>query len=282
MNTGLFRPHPNPDLRTLSLGAGVQSTALARLAAAGIVMPMPDIAICSDTKWEGAGFYKSLGELKSSGALPFDVLVVSRSGSGGIRADLVDRISGRRSRFAAIPFFSVDAAGNKAMGRRHCTREYKIEVVQAAIREFLGVKSLRGKVVEVWKGISLDEIARCSPSKQKWEFSRWPLIEQRMTRADCVKWLEKNGHPVPEKSSCVGCPYHSDAHWREMKENRPAEFEDACEIDDMIRDGSRWGFNNKQYMHRSCVPLRDVDFSADDANGQLNLFINECEGMCGL
>lgn len=45
--------HPSPiRLRTLSLGADVQSTTMALLAAYGEVGPMPDCAIFADTGWE--------------------------------------------------------------------------------------------------------------------------------------------------------------------------------------------------------------------------------------
>jgi len=39
-------------LRALSLGAGVQSTTLALMAAHGEIGPMPDCAIFADTGWE--------------------------------------------------------------------------------------------------------------------------------------------------------------------------------------------------------------------------------------
>jgi hypothetical protein len=45
-------PSPAIRLRVLSLGAGVQSTTLALLAAHGEVGPMPDCAIFADTRWE--------------------------------------------------------------------------------------------------------------------------------------------------------------------------------------------------------------------------------------
>jgi len=43
---------PRSALRVLSLGAEVQSTTLALMAAHGIVGPMPDCAIFADTDWE--------------------------------------------------------------------------------------------------------------------------------------------------------------------------------------------------------------------------------------
>jgi hypothetical protein len=52
----------SPTLRVLSLGAGVQSTALAILAARGH-LPRPDAAIFADTGWEPAAVYAHLDRL---------------------------------------------------------------------------------------------------------------------------------------------------------------------------------------------------------------------------
>ena len=38
-------------------------------------------------------------------------------------------------------------------------------------------------------------------------------------------------------------------------------------------------FQGKPYLHNSCKPLDEVHF---DVNKSLDLFGNECEGMCGI
>lgn len=73
-------------LRALSLGAGVQSTTLALMAAHGEIGPMPDCAIFADTGWEPEAVYRHLEWLMSGNVLPFPVHIVS---SGNIRDDLV-------------------------------------------------------------------------------------------------------------------------------------------------------------------------------------------------
>lgn len=50
----------NIRLRILSLGAGVQSTTLALMAAHGEIGPMPDCAIFADTGWEPKAVYEHL------------------------------------------------------------------------------------------------------------------------------------------------------------------------------------------------------------------------------
>ena len=57
-----------PALRVISLGAGVQSTTMALLAAHGEIQPMPDAAIFADTGWEPAAVYRHLEWLTSGSA----------------------------------------------------------------------------------------------------------------------------------------------------------------------------------------------------------------------
>lgn len=119
------------------------------------------------------------------------------------------------------------------------------------------------------------------PSREAWQVNRWPLVEQRLTRQDCLRWLERNGYPTPPKSACIGCPFHSDAHWRAMRDRDPQAWTDAVAVDRAIRGGFR-GLRGEVFLHRSAVPLDEADLSIANDNGQLDLWPNECEGMCGL
>lgn len=264
---------PNtPRLRILSLGAGVQSTTLALMAARGDIGPMPDAAIFADTGWEPKAVYEHLDRLVS--ALPFPVHVVS---AGNLRDDILAKANSAGQRFAAVPWFMRMPDGSEAMGSRQCTAEYKLKPLHRKIRELLGGTPKGG--AEVWVGISTDEIFRVKPARVKYISNRWPLIEQRMNRNDCVQWMARNGWSAP-KSSCIGCPFHSVEQWRSLTRE---EFADACEIDRAIRTPHPGrGIKGEQYMHRSLKPLDQVDLSTPEERGQLNLFLNECEGMCGV
>jgi len=295
-------------LRILSLGACVQSPTLALMAAHGEIDPMPDCAIFADTGWEPKAVYEHLEWLMSSNVLPFPVHIVS---TGNIREDLIAGANGQRS--ASIPAFTrnVTLAGTRVpvmgedvngrtveigsrvlkedkveigMIRRQCTTEYKITPIRRAVREMLGIAGKRSPkfpVVEQWIGISLDEVIRMKPSMEDWQINRFPLIEQRLSRHDCLMWLQRYGYPKPPKSACIGCPYHSDAEWRRLRTVDPAGWADAVDLDKAIRNGLR-GIYGEMYLHRSGVPLDQVDLSTDADRGQLDLWPNECEGMCGL
>lgn len=270
----------NPKLRVLSLGAGVQSTVMALMAAKGEFGPMPDICIFADTQWEPKGVYEHLTWLNS--VLPFPIDVVT---AGNIRDDTLAQknTTGQKRRGAAIPLF-VEGGG---MGMRQCTKEYKIQPITQKVRSLLGLKKgqrgPRDAVVEQWIGISTDEIVRAKESRFSYIRHRFPLIEKRMSRQDCLKWFEEN-YPGKKlaKSACIGCPFHDDRAWREMKQNDPDSWADAVDFDYKIRDGGALGrMRNKQYVHRSLMPLDQVDLRTAEDFGQLS-FLDECDGMCGV
>lgn len=312
----LFAPHdqgggaaPSPiRLRALSLGTGVQSTTMALMAAHGEIGPMPDCAIFADTGWEPRAVYEHLDWLRSGNVLPFPVLTVS---AGNIRDQLLAAGSGER--WASIPAYTrtVTPAGTDVavfdededgeiievatrrtaaetvsvgMIRRQCTAEFKIVPIRRKVRELVGLTRRRSPdhpVVEQWLGISTDEIIRVKPSFEAWQVKRYPLIEQRMSRRDCLAWLRRHGYPEPPKSSCIGCPFHSDAAWRRLRDHDAEGWMDALEVDRAIRTGLR-GIRGEVFLHRSAVPLDEADLSTAADRGQLDLFGNECEGVCGV
>jgi hypothetical protein len=254
-----------PDLVTISLGAGVQSTTLALMAAHGEFGHV-DCAIFADTGWEPRDVYRQVWWL--AGELPFPVYIVN---NGNIRETLM------RGGYADAPFF-LDAPQGASMGRRQCTHQFKLRPLGWQMRELLGKnrqERIRKGAVECWVGISLDEATRMKPSGVAWRVNRWPLIEKRMTRASCLAWLERNGYPTPPKSACIGCPLHSDAGWRHLRDNDPEAWDDAITVDAAIRQ------TRPQYMHRSLKPLAEADIDGENRN-QVDMFQNECEGHCGV
>ena len=68
--------------------------------------------------------------------------------------------------------------------------------------------------------------------------------------------------------------------WRDQRDNDPDEWRQSVEVDRAIRNQP--GIRGQQFMHASRVPLDEVDLSTPEDHGQLNLFNNECEGMCGV
>lgn len=247
-----------PAFRALSLGAGVQSTALALLAAEGVTEGY-DVAIFADTGWEPAAVYTHLDKLEAEGLQPAGIPLV-RVSSGNIRNDALDPAH----RFASMPLFVKNQDGGDGMARRQCTSEYKLKPIKAEIRRLGYVHPTpvpRGVHVEQAIGISTDEIGRAKDSGIGYLKSTFPLLDLGMSRADCERYLKSRGWTSVEKSACIGCPFHGNAQWRRIRDAAPSEWADAVEFDRQIRTGSARAnaagqeLRGQMYLHRSRVPL---------------------------
>jgi len=263
-------------LRILSLGAGVQSTTLALMAAHGEIEPF-DCAIFADTQWEPQAVYDHLAWLRSPNVLPFPVHVVT---AGNIKEDLLANAAGRTTghRSATPPFFTPSPLGPKeAMLRRQCTDAYKLEPILRKLRRLIGLRprqrAPKTPVINLSLGISRDEAHRAKPSLVPWIKREFPLLDRSLRRWDCIQWLRRHEYPEPPKSACIGCPYHSAVQWASLT---TTEMASAIEVDEAIRHGLR-GTHGPLYLLRSLRPLADAQFAAEP-----DLFGNECEGMCGL
>lgn len=264
----------------ISLGAGVQSTTMLLMAAHGEIEFNGKYAIFSDTGWEPKHVYDHLLWLQKE-AKKFDIEVVVTS-NGNILEDTKKAVQ-LQTRVASMPFFTLDEKGEKGIIMRQCTSEYKIIPVQRSLRKALGYKPrMRIKEnINLWMGISTDEIQRVKPSRMGWITHQFPLIDNGMNRQDCLMWMERKGYPLPPKSSCVGCPYHSNETWKEIKQKYPDEWKVAVELDQAIRDGMP-KIKGQAFLHRSCKALDEVDLNEDQISFYDDDFINECEGMCGV
>lgn len=261
----------------LSLGAGVQSSTVLLMSHVGELPPL-DCAIFADTGWESKAVYDHLAWLEQTVSIP-----IHRVSAGNIRDDHLGSKE-RDGMRTTIPFF-VDAGG-ETEGRtfRKCTKEYKIIPMNTFVRrELLGLakgQKATAKAVRKWLGISVDEIQRMRPAREHWQVNHYPLVERRITRLMCLDWCEDHGFPQPPRSSCLGCPFHRDPEWRRLKRTDPDGFADAVRFDEQMRHNA--AMSGTAYLHRSLVPLDQVDFRNDLDRGQLTLWQDECEGMCGV
>lgn len=247
-----------PAIRVLSLGAGVQSTALLLMACEGLFKPGLNGAIFADTGWEPQHVYDHLDKVTAvatAAGIP-----VYRVSNGNLRRDALDP----GHRFASMPVHILNPDGTGGMSRRQCTSEYKLAPIRRKTRELLGAtppdyrRVAKGRVCEQWIGFSADEIGRVSNNQDTLYLrSRFPLLELGMSRTDCDRWLRSRGWTSVAKSACIGCPYHGNRMWRELRDNRPHEWADAVEFDEQIRKGgaSANPLRGQAFLHRSRVPL---------------------------
>jgi len=180
----------------------------------------------------------------------------------------------RRPRSVPIPM----RGHTGAPGRRACTVDWKIRVVDKWIAEHGG----RGYNVFVGLGITVDEIQRArthDPTATRGFMKHivYPFVDLNLTRDDCIDIIADEGLPRPPRSACWFCPYHSPAYWLELRETRPELFRRAAKLEHDInaKRGAKC-HEEMRWLHRALCPLEEaVSLSTQDDG------LDNCEsGYC--
>lgn len=276
-----------PVLRVLSLGWGVQSTALLFMSAVGELPPF-DYAIHSDTTHEHAHTYEYAKKwtpwLEEHGVKIVTVKSEDNTELMSKWGTVVDPTKPRK--FVAIPAYMVDEKGKSSRVTRFCTRDWKLMPQRQWISDKMGELGYKKKPSSVLMalGISTDEIERMKPTDVLYIENYWPLIDKGMSRDDCVKWMESHGFEVPKKSSCVFCPFHSKKGWADLIQKGGVDLQNAIEADNLIRD-KKPGFN--LFVASTLMPLQQMkdiaEGKVEEPQLKMDLFDNpseECGGVC--
>lgn len=237
--------------RVLSYGGGVQSAAIAVLIVQGR-LPTPDCVVMADTGIEASETWEYM-DATVRPLLRRVGLEVSIAPPSLATVGLFSK-SGK----PLIPAFTSD--GGKLPN--YCSVEWKRRVVQRWLRA-------NGHTdVELWLGISRDEVERAKDSPVRWMTHRYPLLmDVPMSRAECIALVTGHGLPQPPRSSCFGCPFRTNLEWKHLKERNDGDWEKAVALDESLPEGL--------YVHRSGTPLAKANLG--EAQGELDF----CEsGYC--
>ena len=229
-------------MEIISYGGGVQTTALLVLTAQGKVEDHATHAVFADTGSELQATYDHIDLMQS--VFPIQI----------VRCDMPPLHEFVMAGNVVIPMYG-DKGG---MTYRRCTDRWKI----VPIRHWLRAQGAKRATVQI--GISVDEVHRMSDSPRKWITHRYPLIELRLSRQDCMNIIEDAGFSIPPRSACWMCPFRSHDEWVLMRHTD--EFRKAVELEKTL-DGL--------YLHDSRIPLekavgRQYSMLQDD----------ECGGYC--
>lgn len=253
-------------IRAVSYGGGVQSTALLVLAAQRrIDFPLFLMANVGDDSEHPATlqYVRNIAApyAKKHG-IELRVLERRMVRSGETRT-LYQNLTDPDRRSVGIPARMPSGAP----GSRACTQDFKVDVVARYLRE-------RGATAEdpavVGIGISLDEIQRANGRTSiGWQRIVYPLIgvgEESglaMRRDDCMTVIREAGLPVPPKSSCYFCPFHSMDTWAEMRRTEPDLFEKAAALEDTIN--AKRTDSYPVWLSPAMIPLREAVDEKQDA-----------------
>ena len=275
------RLRSHPPLQILSLGAGAQSTCLALMADRGYEgLEKPSCAIFADTGWEPPAVYRHLEWLEKELSFP-----VYRVAAGNIRDDILEGHTPTGKDFIAIPVHTRGPDGREGIGKRQCTSEYKLKPIFQEVRKLLeippGRRAPKGKHAEMWIGITTDEAERAKPSREEYIRNRHPFLEMDISRHQLIDWFHRNypGRELP-RSACIGCPYRSNAEWKDLRNQDPDSFDDAAFVDEALRKMPALRAISKveMFLSNQRIPLRELDLEHVPSGAELHR--QECEGMC--
>ena len=88
-------------------------------------------------------------------------------------------------------------------------------------------------------------------------------------------WMADNGYLLPKKSSCVGCPFHDDKYWQNLKKYEPGLFQEAAIFDYAIRKLPR--IKSECFLHDSLLPLDEAIKCLKEPSDRLfDFMMDEC------
>lgn len=130
--------HPEPEFTYQAMGAGVQSTTIALLAASGVI-EKPKYAVFVDTGWERKETYDHLDKLNREVLRPAGIELHRISRAAGKSSFLQDVQSQHAPEL--MPLHIKDPrTGKEGFTRRKCTSVYKIAPMKRWVRVQLGAE----------------------------------------------------------------------------------------------------------------------------------------------
>src|SRR5258708_10601442 len=238
-------------IRVTSYGGGVQSTALLVLAAQGKI-DYHTFLFCNvgeDSEHPDTLAYVHQIAMPYAGLHGLELIELHHRRFGEIET-LYERLTRPESHSVGIP---VRMSGNGAHGNRNCTLDFKIRVIAKWLKEH-GATANDPSTVAL--GISLDEFQRMrNDSGIPHEKLAYPLIDLRLDRQQCTNIIRDEGLPIPPKSSCWFCPFHSLRTWQEMRQEQPVLFEKACTLEEMLSNRRTTLCLYPVWFTRKLIPL---------------------------
>ena len=216
----------------ISMGAGVQTTALLILVAQGKVTT--DAVMFADTGAEHPETYdyieKYLKPLCNDLKIPFITVkmhkkVTERDTGEKIYADSLREVITARHRVPSI-------------NNRWCTDYSKITPMKLAVRE-LQEQGKMEKPATALIGISTDEKHRAvkpdgslkQPHLSEYK-NEYPLLNLGISRNDCYAIIKDYGWPVPIKSGCYFCPFQGPRDWANLYRTNQELFWDSVALEE--------------------------------------------------
>ena len=255
-------------MKILSLGAGMQSSALALMACENVnignvhpLVPVYDAVIFVDLGNEPIWVYEQVEFLqKACNDSGINFYVLERN----LYEDYLTNFG--KKRVSSIPFWSIGEDGKKAKMRRHCTIDYKITHIQNFVRwQLLGYKKGQRKRLEdigsheMHIGFSKEESRRVFDSYHPFFVNKFPLVEMDYERSDSYKYILETWGLDTKASACSFCPFHTNYFYDHIKNEHPDTYASIVAFDGMLeKEQPNTAIKSKLYLSKSRKRIEDL------------------------
>lgn len=256
------------EMKILSCGAGMQSTALALMSCENKIekdrhplVPIYDAVIFCDLGREPEWVYSQvrfIQEACKKVAIPFYILDTH------LYDDYVSNFGA--TRVVSIPFWTIDENGKKGKMMRNCTLDYKINAIQKFVRyELLGYKKYQRlreedlKAHEMHIGFSVEEKRRCKENPHKMFVNQFPLVELGLERKDNYAYIKDVWGLETKASACNICPFHRNYFFKHLKDTDKKAYQEVVDFDQMLEEKQPLTkIKSKLYISRSRKRIADL------------------------
>ena len=205
----------NPGKHVLSMGAGVQTTAL---------------LIKFGTKYDHVIFADTGDEQKET------YYYIENYLKPFCKEHNISWLTARNKKYKSLSDYCITKKWTPNAGRlkhnRRCTKYFKISPILAGLKKLGATKD---NPINCHIGISIDEAHRLNKNswidKPLYEHKVYPLIDAKLTRKDCYKIIEDAGLPPPIKSGCDFCPFNGSKKVRAIAHTDPERYKIILKID---------------------------------------------------
>ena len=247
----------------LSLGAGVDTTAISLMPD---IMDQVDFVLFADTGGENPETYEYLNKYLKPHFEKIHKPLVIVKGEENVNGEPVTNMELAYLGWRMIPVRFM----------RHCTDKWKIKPMHRYL-----TANYPGEPLRVVIGFAYDEVKRMNTTRWKGQEVWYPLIDKKMTRADCVKYIIDQGFPVPPKSGCFYCPFQRLDQWKQLRSNHSDLWERAVRLE---KNGSLYPELTLSNFRKKGKPLTlaqvDKRLGKSLYDFEIDPVEEECSGAC--
>lgn len=306
-------------INVLSWGGGTQSTALMLMILEKEINIDLDYIIFSDTGAEAIFTYEQIYKVQKYVKEKYnhDIIITSKckqkksdediikmiknnkidssyrtSKYSDLKQELKLYLKGVTSNWNAIPLWTID--NNGKLGKtpnKHCTIAYKVNQQLKELRLRENIKQFRENkhLINFHIGFSVDEISRVKPNPMKYAKNIFPLIDNNLTKEDCINYVNRKLGFKPVSSVCNICFANDIERVHKIYKEDKKGWQEILEIDNLMEQHKCKGLDSRLFLYnfqaKFDIRLKDLDIEKiyfdyiKNKNNQLSIY--DMEEMFG-